>query len=1213
MAKRIAAAITTIIMLVFCIPFSAVAVTGSQVAADGLYSSTLTGYKKGEAKYSATLGVQVEGGKIAELWLSNASDSKMYKAFSYISWENYVGITATADEVNAVDDEIISSGYDGVSSASMSASKDSSKKYSVNLKEAILTALSKAPVSANASSGSSDPDSSILTGSSTVDAYNLTLNVAVSDGKISDIAVAEGSTGTWDSVLEKAKAAYVGKTQAAAASDVDATSSATKYSAAFYTALGNALNVAADEPVTTTASAGGGSAGTTVTTTAAVKTYNGNGGVQNITIKVGETIKLVSSYSSNRYRVWITSEWNDDEQLYTDDSDENGNTITVVGKAASGSAYQTYRYYTNNLTSNSEEFRITVEPGTTTTTEPVTTTTTTVAVPDHVKSISGSDDDYTIKLNVVGKDVTTKTSSTVTTPGETVDKGTNLVIVIDISGSIVGKESALNSAIKSLVQGLPDSSQVGVVVFNENAGTSKVYDKSTISGLSFAGVKDAGTNMATGIAAATSLLNGNGWSDKSNNKAMVIISDFDADDYTNSINNAKTAKAAGTKIYSVKIDTTEVGTASSTELTTDNRTASIPAFTRYVSSQYPAASAVNNSMFGVFNQATVTPGTADNSATYVYGAGGGNWSSIFAKIKETQNITETVETETTLSTQVTEIYDVLSEYAELSGTGSNYGITVTNDGTPVSSFTAAYDSSVRKVTVKFTSPVTVADGKELAVMIPVKPSAAAREAANSASSLTSVFFTNQGASLSYQYGDNTAESAYAEKPVITLKKHSTFKLSFDADGGEKAPAALTQTVSGSASATFTIPDAVPTKDGYTFDYWYEEGDDNAAEYTAGKTITIYGDTTLKAHWTEKPRYTVVWKNDDGTVLETDENLAQGVIPSYDGSTPQKAATAQYTYEFAGWSPEVTEVTGNAVYTARYTPTVKKYTIRFLDEDGTTVLETQSVEYGDTPVYSGIAPTKAGDAEHNYVFAGWTPSVTAVTGDQDYKAGYTEGTNSYTVKFEDYDKKELKSEVLEYGSEPTPPEDPVRDDVIDENDIKHVYTFKGWDPTVNPVTGNAVYTAVYSEKLMYRIFIDDYTNGIAKVNGIKSGDYYDTGDVSFTVEASQAVAFGIDNEDDTYTRLYCTDNGNGSYTFTVTLTDSDIYLVEGFKGDADLNGAVQLRDATLINKVKADKASLSDIAAFIGDADGDDSIKLRDATLINKVKAEKDTTKWDIEK
>ncbi len=83
-------------------------------------------------------------------------------------------------------------------------------------------------------------------------------------------------------------------------------------------------------------------------------------------------------------------------------------------------------------------------------------------------------------------------------------------------------------------------------------------------------------------------------------------------------------------------------------------------------------------------------------------------------------------------------------------------------------------------------------------------------------------------------------------------------------------------------------------------------------------------------------YTIMWKNWDGNVLETDTNVKKGTLPTYDGMTPTRPDDGEYTYTWNGWNPEVVSATANQTYTATYSyeRIVTTYTINFDLNGGT---------------------------------------------------------------------------------------------------------------------------------------------------------------------------------------------------------------------------------------------------------------------------------------
>ena len=202
-----------------------------------------------------------------------------------------------------------------------------------------------------------------------------------------------------------------------------------------------------------------------------------------------------------------------------------------------------------------------------------------------------------------------------------------------------------------------------------------------------------------------------------------------------------------------------------------------------------------------------------------------------------------------------------------------------------------------------------------------------------------------------------------------------------------------------------------------------------------------------------PTYTITWMNDDGTILKID-NVLENEEPKYTGDTPTKAANAQYTYTFNGWTPEIVAATTDATYTATYTATTNTYTITWKDWDGTLLETDNNVPFGTTPTYNGATPTLPEDNTYKYTFAGWDPEVKNVDGDQVYTAKYTQEKHQITVTWmvngEEYTLGDPSTtvsageQVAKLPTEPTPDE---------ENNIYCGQVFVGW--TDNPIEGEPI--------------------------------------------------------------------------------------------------------------------------------------------------------------
>ena len=136
-------------------------------------------------------------------------------------------------------------------------------------------------------------------------------------------------------------------------------------------------------------------------------------------------------------------------------------------------------------------------------------------------------------------------------------------------------------------------------------------------------------------------------------------------------------------------------------------------------------------------------------------------------------------------------------------------------------------------------------------------------------------------------------------------------------------------------------------------------------------------------------YTITWQI-EGETVQTGQ-VAYGETPNYNGTLPTKPSTEQYEYSFTGWSPAVVPVTANATYSGSFYETPREYTITFLNDDNTTVLQQSDVAWGETPDYTGETPSST-RTDGYYAFTGWSPEITAVTGEATYTAQYAQHTD-----------------------------------------------------------------------------------------------------------------------------------------------------------------------------------------------------------------------------
>ena len=328
--------------------------------------------------------------------------------------------------------------------------------------------------------------------------------------------------------------------------------------------------------------------------------------------------------------------------------------------------------------------------------------------------------------------------------------------------------------------------------------------------------------------------------------------------------------------------------------------------------------------------------------------------------------------------------------------------------------------------------------------------------------------------------------------------------------------------------------------GKSFLYWMI-GDKT---YMPGDKIVIGEDTAVKAVYSSEVALStinVVSGPDRVVYTVGDEFDPKGMVIEAvytDGSKkpipnedlvfePSGALTSAHTSVTVFYTENMVTRTTTVAITVSEEPTMATITWK----NGDAVIKTDQVEYGKVPEYSGENPVRDATDQYTYTFNGWSPEVVAVTGDATYTAIYTETVNKYSITWKNGDAV-IKTDQVEYGKVPEySGEVPVRD-ATDQ----YTYTFKGWDPEVVAVTGDATYTAIYTEtvnKYAVEVSFDSKMGsaGLIKEDGttVVSGSEVDFG-TKVTLSITQNSGYKLSSLKDNDTDV--PEDSWFSYTFEV---------------------------------------------------------------------------------
>lgn len=323
--------------------------------------------------------------------------------------------------------------------------------------------------------------------------------------------------------------------------------------------------------------------------------------------------------------------------------------------------------------------------------------------------------------------------------------------------------------------------------------------------------------------------------------------------------------------------------------------------------------------------------------------------------------------------------------------------------------------------------------------------------------------------------------------LLNHKKIITYNITFETNGGSPVKSQVVN-----EGEQVEKPED-PTKDGYIFVEWTYQGK------TYDFSLEVTSDLTLTAKWAEaeeaEETYVVKFETDGGTTISNQivnkgSKVTKPIDPVKDGYTFEGWTLNDEIYDFnttvesdiklkAKWEKiKETTSTNNATTsnssntnnsssknntnkqsTTTTTPTVKRYTVTFNSNGGSSV-SSQTITEGNK-VSKPANPTR-----NDYTFTGWTLNGNtydfncAVYSNLTLVANWIENAKAqYTITFDSNGGSSVSSQTVTEGSKVSEPSNPTKDG----------YNFKGWLLNGNTydfnssVNGNLTLVAKWNQK------------------------------------------------------------------------------------------------------------------------------------------------------